>query len=194
MVLRAALLLLSAAACVPSSRPPHLNVGAAPVVVALLREDPAAERAESASMLAPALRAELSLRNLDFTEPPASVLEALMPRQHTPQRLALLRAGEPAFVVLVEAEATFTSQINGRFRWNVRARLTLLPPGAALVEEIVSLPALLLFEHEREDDASRLSPLGRSRSISGHSPRASERNLSKSRSMPTGSTAVMPRT
>src|SRR5215831_3655406 len=40
---------------------------------------------------------------------------------------------------------------------------------------------------------SRWSPLGRSRSISGHSPRSSERKRSKSSSIPTGSTAVIQR-
>ena len=41
------------------------------------------------------------------------------------------------------------------------------------------------------DGALALSPLGRSISMSGHSPRSSERKRSNSRSMPTGSTAVI---
>lgn len=68
-----------------------------------------------------------------------------------------------------------------------------LRPRYVITLAVIAAPSRPYFSYTCWITRSRRSPLGRSRSMSGHSPRSSDRKRSKSRSMPTGSTAVMPR-
>ncbi len=75
----------------------------------------------------------------------------------TPGRLAALarEADDEVLMVLVETRATFYSQLSGRYRWTVDARLSLAPaadPGGAFAAD-VQAPAFLFYDHEREDEA-----------------------------------------
>jgi glycosidase len=88
-------------------------------------------------------------RNLSLTD--AGPLNG--PR-FTAQRLEALRQAAPAgWVLLVEARASFFSQLEGRFRWTVSVKLTASSRPGEVVEDEFNVPALLQFEHEREPQA-----------------------------------------
>lgn len=55
--------------------------------------------------------------------------------------------------LLVETEARFYSQLNGRYRWVVEIDATVAGPDLPAVTETFSVPVYLRFDHEREDDA-----------------------------------------
>jgi hypothetical protein len=58
-------------------------------------------------------------------------------------------------LVMMETEAVFYAQIEGRNRWTVRVRLTITPQDdlrQALVEEF-DVPVFLQFLHEKEERA-----------------------------------------
>lgn len=80
--------------------------------------------------------------------------DGLGPARTHPQRLAYL-AAEPsgaALLVMMETEAVFYAQIEGRNRWTVRVRLSIAPQDAlqqAVVEEF-EVPVFLQFLHEKE--------------------------------------------
>lgn len=96
-----------------------------------------------------ALTAALGERNLTLTD--TGDVDA--PRL-TARRLEALRAKEPAgFVLLVEARASFFSQLEGRYRWSVAVKLTASSKPGELVEDTFTAPAILQFEHEREPQA-----------------------------------------
>lgn len=67
---------------------------------------------------------------------------------------ALARSGGAPYLLLVEARAVFFSQLDGRYRWTVGVRLsaTRAADGAAAAEEL-TLPAVLQFDHQKEQAA-----------------------------------------
>lgn len=69
----------------------------------------------------------------------------------TANRLDLLPDDE--LVLLVEAEAEYISQLNGRMRWQVEATLSLDPPDAEPISSELSVTVFLLFMHQDADDA-----------------------------------------
>ncbi len=72
----------------------------------------------------------------------------------TPKRLEQLRLSEPTgWVLLVEARASFFSQLEGRFRWTVSVKLTASSKPGEIIEDSFSVPAVLQFEHQREPQA-----------------------------------------
>lgn len=89
---------------------------------------------------------DLRPRLLDDT-----VLQQFTRHRATPNRLAML-AGDD-LVLLVEAEAEYVSQLNGRMRWAVDVTLSLAPPGEAPVTNTFQVTVFLLFIHQDADDA-----------------------------------------
>lgn len=74
--------------------------------------------------------------------------------QTTGQRAAWLaeHADGAQYVVLVETAATYTTQIEGRFRWTVDVTATIAPasdPGAG-ASKTFRVPVFLQFAHEKE--------------------------------------------
>ena len=69
---------------------------------------------------------------------------------------ALVEAGKPSgLLVLVEAEATFYSQLRGQNRWVVRVEATAVSPGSpenAIVRRF-DVPVFLNYTHQREAEA-----------------------------------------
>lgn len=72
----------------------------------------------------------------------------------TARRLEALRQADPSgWVLLVEARASFFSQLEGRYRWTVAVKLTASSKPGEVIEDAFSVPAVLQFEHEREPQA-----------------------------------------
>ncbi len=70
----------------------------------------------------------------------------------TEDRLAAL--GAEGVVVLVELAPRFSSQMTGRYRWTVDARVHLVAPGGEGGERTVEVPVFLYYAHEQEQAAA----------------------------------------
>ena len=153
----ALLVFLACGGCVAPSPVVRLPAPAS-VEVAYLLDDPArrvTQRLEpGTAQLFDQILAERNLR--PHRVEASDTFELLTSARSTDRRLRALReaAGPSDFVLLVEAQAVFYSQINGRYRWTVSAKLSMAGPGqsAPQIDELET-PALLLFDHEREQRA-----------------------------------------
>ena len=128
-----------------------------PVAVALVQDNlDSRDVSPVPEPLSAALLAQLSARNLRPTLVPTTALADAFARQRTSGgRLALLadRADGAPLLLLVEAEARYISQLNGRMRWVVDVHLSLTEGDAVPVESTFSVPVFLLFLHQGADDA-----------------------------------------
>jgi glycosidase len=99
---------------------------------------------------------QLSQRNLDgHVLPFASYAKLFEPVRDSQRRLSKLTNSEAPLVVLVEAKVAFFSQMNGRYRWMVYARLTAAKKDGSIAPLTVSMDqsAFVDFEHEKEPEA-----------------------------------------
>lgn len=159
---RVVLVLLAAAcgllACIPKAAPVRAKT---PVAVSAGfvndREEGHGVEPLPEEATAPSLAA-LAERNLTVrTVGRESVDVAFRMKRTTAQRLAVLAhaPNDPELLVLVETRTRFYSQLNGRYRWTVDAKITLAKAGAR--DEAVSveadIPVFLDFDHQRERDA-----------------------------------------
>lgn len=99
-----------------------------------------------------AVQAALSRRNLQPQEVPLDDLAGNFARvRETGRRLQELqkRAGDAPLVLLVELQAEFFSHLQGRYRWQVRARLTVGRPGVEPGADALDFPAYVNFDHEQ---------------------------------------------
>ncbi len=69
------------------------------------------------------------------------------------QRMQALVATGAPYVLLVELRVTFFNQIDGRYRWDVAARLTAAQKGQPQAEDSFTAPAVLLLERQQEPEA-----------------------------------------
>ncbi len=97
---------------------------------------------------------EVTKRNL---VPEAIDAEAVATQRTTGDRLGLLAEGAAAesLLLLVESQARFSSQINGRYRWTVDVDLS-LARADALEEQRgahLAVPVHLVYYHERAPEA-----------------------------------------
>ncbi|MFT4976799.1 MAG: hypothetical protein ACI8S6_002704, partial [Myxococcota bacterium] len=72
-------------------------------------------------------------------------------KRSTTNRLTTLGGDE--LILLVEAEAEYVSQLNGRMRWAVDVRLALDPPDDEPIINTFSVTVFLLFMHQDAEDA-----------------------------------------
>lgn len=57
-------------------------------------------------------------------------------------------------VLLVETEARFSTQVNGRYRWNITGNISLVPQGPEQpLSSELSIPIALVYDHQGEEDA-----------------------------------------
>lgn len=150
-------LALGLTGCLPKIAPVALQV-AEPVLLAHVhdQEDVAAVRSLPAELLAE-VEGRLERRNLE----PRSVNHeqssaAFERRRATGQRLDWLRSQAAAgeLVVLIETRASPGSQMAGRWRWTVSARLSVFRSGKSeLLDAQLEVPVFLQFGHEDESDA-----------------------------------------
>jgi hypothetical protein len=152
-------LLLGAVGC--ATRGPKASVGpsTSASLAALLQPQAAdAPVAPVPADLQARIRRQLEAHGLAPTlVPEAELLPAMQRQRSRPARLAWMaaRPGEHAVLVLVETEATFYSQIEGRNRWTVTVRLSVAPTNALndVVVEEFEVPVFLQFLHEKEERA-----------------------------------------
>lgn len=144
------LLLLTACPRVPPQRlDTQLPIALAMVV------DPAG----SAPPLAPPpelftqLQTALQTRNLLARTVPLQELGGQ--RLTEPRYQALKAAGDAPWVLLIEAQVNFFSQLDGRYRWLVSVKLSAGRRSAPGIEasDAFQAPAVLLYDHEREPEA-----------------------------------------
>lgn len=158
VLIRVLLLVALAIACVPRAPIPQAPTKLPVAVVAVLGsvEDRAVQAAPAG--LIERLNQSVTARNLS----PVSVesrqlLAPFAERRATPQRLSLLAELSPdaALLLLVEAEARFYSQLEGRYRWTVAVHTSVAPRGQleSGVSSDVEVPVFLQFHHEREAEA-----------------------------------------
>jgi glycosidase len=156
-----ALLALAAAAlagCVGPGRLTRLESPTGAALAVVLEAEGRGAALATPPEVAATLAGALEVRNLSPVTIDAAVLAPAFARKRsTPDRLALVQAQAQAapVLVVVEARASFYAQIEGRYRWTIRARLS-VARAAALAEvqsEDVELPVVLRFDHQREADA-----------------------------------------
>ncbi len=99
----------------------------------------------------------LGYRNLRMHPISQPALESALGRKRaTRDRLDSVAklASEASLLLLVEMRAQYYSQIGGRYRWTVYVKLSLGKAGASNpVTKAFTIPILLSFDHEREQDA-----------------------------------------
>lgn len=158
MVLIRTLLLcavVAVAACIPRAPIPQAPTRIPVAVVAVLGsvEDRSVQAAPEA--LTRRLVQSVEARNLvAVPDAPAGLLDAFADRRATAQRLGWLVEHHPTpeLYLLVEAEARYYSQLEGRYRWTVEVHSALAPRqnlDGALSSQI-EVPVFLQFHHERE--------------------------------------------
>ena len=101
--------------------------------------------------------AALRERNLEPRVVPFPGLQKQFSLNHDSRRRfqVLTEAAPEPLALLVETQATFFSELSGRYRWTVDAKLTAgkkSAPAEALSRQS-SFPAILQFEHEKEKEA-----------------------------------------
>jgi glycosidase len=150
-----AALLLLLAACV-TARPVQRASEPTPVALLVLVDDDETRRVGPVpESVAAGVVAALAERNLQPTMLPPTD-GALAARRSTSARLQHLAASSQAPVlVLVETKARFYSLLNGRFRWELHAVLTMARRGATAdaTTHVLDFPVFLDFDHQREPDA-----------------------------------------
>jgi len=101
------------------------------------------------------LARELSSRGL--VPQPSVDTQPLDTRHSTHSRMTWLAqtASGAGLLLLVETEARFSVQVNGRYRWNVDATITLAPPHeeAEGLTASLSVPVALVYSHQTQADA-----------------------------------------
>ncbi len=149
---------LVAAGCLTRSAPPKL-ANLTPVAVAYVMDD---EHTGAVGPAPPAFMQAVAKAllesNLDAQPVPFQTFaDAIKGRRDTPSRFQKLSqlAGDAPYVLLVETKATFFSQLNGRYRWEVTAKASAARKGGETdpVSNELDAPALLEYDHERAPDA-----------------------------------------
>ncbi len=158
MVLRRGVLIAALAlACVPKPQPVKSRT---PLTVAVAVVEDRTDKREVGAVpeeVTKKIVGALADRNLrPKLVPHEAIASAFASRRTTPHRLAHLAEGSDAdLLALVETTATFYSQMNGRYRWVVQARVTMAKRNErdqAVVKEL-DFASFLDFDHQKEADA-----------------------------------------
>jgi hypothetical protein len=108
--------------------------------------------AEAPAELKAAVEAVLRRRNLVPREQPLGPLASAFGRvRESGRRMAEFSrvAGDAPLRLLVELDAEFFSHLQGRYRWQARARLTAGKTGADASSDALEFPVYVNFDHER---------------------------------------------
>lgn len=149
-----ALLLLSA--CIQPV-PPVTAVRPAQITVAALRTDfTTSQVAPVPGRLSAAIDGELAERTLRPSAFPATDLDLFAVSRDATWRLEQLAAlADSDLLALINSEATFSSQLAGRYRWVVHTTIAVAHRDdldGAVVHELET-PVFLPYHHQREDAA-----------------------------------------
>lgn len=149
-------LLVGLAGCIKSQPVQRLS-SPRPMAVAIVH-DHGSSLGNVPEALATQIQGTLDARNLVMTTVPRGRYEeAFMRKRATRDRLQTLGGlvGDAPLSMLVETRAEYYSQLNGRYRWTVYVKFSLAKagdPGPPVVSSF-SLPVMLSFDHQREEDA-----------------------------------------
>lgn len=145
------LFVLVVAGCMP--RVPRQRLAApAPLALGIVVDpDRSGELFSVPETLRDGLTAELREHNFDPQDVPLTAFGA---RRLSEARLAALKdVTQTPWLALVELRARFFSQMEGRYRWEVSAKVTVTRREGAGASDTFVLPVMLSFEHEKEADA-----------------------------------------
>ena len=147
-------LLLAWALCGCVQRVPEVRLAEPRPISVLYLVDGAREAgvSEAPAVLKAAVEAALQRRNLQPQEQPLGPLAASFGRvRESGRRLLELQraAGEATLVLLVELDAEFFSHLQGRYRWQARARLTAARGGGEATSDALAFPVYVNFDHEQ---------------------------------------------
>ncbi len=145
------LLLALAGACIPRV-PPQRLAAATPVSLAVVVDpDRRGEPSPAAPAVLKTLADELRAHNLEAQPQEFGPWAA---KRLTELRFAAVREASAApWVALVELRPRFFSQMDGAYRWEVAARITLSRRDGTPASDAVVFPVVLQHEHERETEA-----------------------------------------
>ena len=93
---------------------------------------------------------QLTQRNLT---PQVVPVADLSEQRLTSRRLSVLSEQGAPLVLLVETEAEYTAQMEGRLRWSVQVTLSLDPADGEPSTSKFSVPVFLQYQHQDADDA-----------------------------------------
>jgi hypothetical protein len=93
------------------------------------------------------IKSELALSNIQTNV--VSAPEAFQNIRQTEQRLKQMAPP----LLMVETSAEFYSQLNGRFRWTVSCKITLISEDKIQLSREFTTPVFHQFHHERESEA-----------------------------------------
>ena len=116
--------------------------------VAVLDEVQQRQCSELPEELQESINRTLTDRNISVVLQP--IPESFQQRRTSSQRTDLLTE-YPA--LLIETQAQFFSQLNGRFRWEVNLHLTLVENAEQQLVRSSTIPIFHQFHHEREKEA-----------------------------------------
>ena len=151
-------LLIVMTACGPKQTPPAATEGAS-ITLAMSHVDMksgaviAVPDALSAQIQKALKKVGVQATPMAVSDYPANLDKRTMPNHRA---AALVETGKPVgLLVLIEAKATFYSQLRGQNRWVVRVDATAVSPGApenAIVRQF-DVPVFLNYTHQREAEA-----------------------------------------
>lgn len=150
--------LLLGAGCLHTPKVVHLPEKTPIAVAFVLDSEHEAQVADAPEALKKQVLEQLAQRNLDARVLPFdSYARMFEPVRDTQRRLGKLANGEAPLVLLVETKAVYFSQMNGRYRWVVYARLTAAKKDASVGPLTVTMDqgAFVDFEHEKAPAAIR---------------------------------------
>ncbi len=159
MVLKRALLVAGffAIACIPKRAPVRAKTAMTVAVAGVVDRNDTAEVGALPEAAAKRIASVLAERNLKPRMIAADGLTtAFGAKRTTAHRLAALGEGADAdLLVLIETSARFYSQLSGRYRWDVDARVTIAKKGALeqAASSSIQVAAFVDFDHERETEA-----------------------------------------
>lgn len=137
--------------------PPHSAAVPTKITVAALRTDFATSQVAAVPQrLDDAIFMEMAHRTLQPLPVPLADLDLFGAARDADWRLEQLAAlSDAELVALVNSEASFSSQLAGRYRWMVDTTIAVSPRDdldAAVVHHLQT-PVFLVYHHQREDDA-----------------------------------------
>jgi hypothetical protein len=152
-----AALLVGGAGCIQRAPSQRLETSTPVAVAYVLDVDHGATVRDVPARLKEAVARELALRNLLAEEVDFEAIKGPFSQlRSTSRRFDYLRAHtEAPLVLLVETKPSFFSQLGGRYRWTVLARVTGQPrrEGSTPASADLSEAVVLVFDHEREPHA-----------------------------------------
>ena len=131
--------------CVPKTPPVQAPKVEELALVAVLDDADSSNTDGLPAALQQNIQIKIEAHNLSFNviAPPSST--------KTDQRLKKLTSETP--VLLIETRATYQSQLQGRFRWEVDCTMSLLDPQDQLLTRSFTTPVFHKFHHEREKES-----------------------------------------